>query len=184
MRKLVQLFFNWENSGEWSRESQRIEQRISENGAENLREWKKREFVFLSYSQSFSEPFSAILLITFRINHSSCTRFSTHRINSRFIFSHLKWQTPNRRLELILDFHCGFFGSVPMRENKSIFNFFLKFFVAIYFISMFKRKKLMFCEHFFLHFKEHFLNLFSEIFKLHKFLFHRISPEKFYLSLL
>ncbi len=183
MRKLVQLFFNWENSGEWSRESQRIEQRISENGAENLREWKKREFVFLSYSQSFSEPFSAILLITFRINHSSGTWVSAHRINTRFL-RHIKWQTSNRCLKLLLHFHRSFFGPIPMREYKSVFYFFFEFFIGISCIGMFKRKKLMFCEHFFLHFKEHFLNFSSKVFKFYELLFHRISPEKFYLSLL
>ena len=132
--------------------------------------------------QAFSK-LKRILLITLRINYPSCTRFPTHRINSSF-FRHIKWKTSNRRFEFFLHFHRCFLRSIPMSQHETLFNLFFKFLISIRSKGMLQSEKLMFCEHFFLNFKEQSLNFFYEIFKLHEFLFHRISPKKFYLSLL
>ena len=126
---------------------------------------------------------NALFLVTFCINYSSDTRFSTHRINSSFL-RHIKRQTSNRRFEFLLHFHRGFLRSIPMGQHETLFHLFFKFFVAIGSKGMFQGEKLMFCQHFFLNLKKQSLNLLSEIFKLYKLLFHRISPKKFYLFLL
>ena len=122
-------------------------------------------------------------LVTFCINYSFCTWLSAHRINSSFL-RHIKWQTSDRCFKFILDSFCSFKCPISVCKHKSFFNFFFKLLISIRSKSMLQSEKLMFCEHFFLNFKKQSLNFFCEIFKLYEFLFHRISPKKFYLSLL